>query len=261
MRGQLTMSLASFAVWSPVTVARNSGDTMGDAAATQPRGILVEHFSPDLQGDEHTSASDDRRPTTVAGYDLGSATYVAAWDAHAARIPAAARRSPLRLVREVAQTAVLALVLFVGTRSVVQGREVHGPSMQPTYHTGQRVFVTRYFFHSPRRGDVIVFHPPAVSRDDFIKRVIGSPGDHVVVKDGRVWVNGALLEEPYLPAAQTTCFGRWCDVTLGADEYFVMGDNRANSSDSRSWGPVQRDRIVGKTWLLYYPFSDFGFAP
>ncbi len=221
----------------------------------------MERFSPDPQGDQYAPASDDHQPKSANEDDSGSAAYVAVWDAHSARVSTVRRRSSLRLVREVAQTALLALVLFAGTRSVVQGREVHGPSMQPTYHTGQRVFVTRYFFHGPRRGDVIVFHPPAVGRDDFIKRVIGVPGDHVMVKDGQVSVNGALLEEPYLSEAQTTCVGRYCDVTLGEGEYFVMGDNRVNSSDSRSWGPVQRDRVVGKTWLLYYPFSDFGFAP
>jgi signal peptidase I len=144
----------------------------------------------------------------------------------------------------------------------VQGREVRGPSMQPAYHTGQRLFVTRYFFSAPNRGDVIVFHPTGPAKDDFIKRVIGVPGDRVVVRNGGVWVNGEALSEPYLAGGiQSACAGRWCDVLLGPNEYFVMGDNRPNSSDSRIWGPVTNSQIVGKAWLLYYPFSEFGLAP
>jgi signal peptidase I len=189
--------------------------------------------------------------------------YLEAWDEASVPLPAPVkRRAGLSFLREVLQVLVVASLLFVGTRTVVQGREVRGPSMQPTYHTGQRLFVTRYFFTDPSRGDVVVFHPPSPSRDDYIKRVIGVPGDHIQVRNGRVLVNGELLGESYLPAdAQTSCAGRWCDVTLGPDEYYVMGDNRPNSSDSRAWGPVREGTIVGRAWLLYYPFSDFGFAP
>ena len=198
----------------------------------------------------------------VRGPDSGSSAYTEAWDEYATgRAAAPMRGGKLRLVRETLQVALIAAVLFVGTRTVVQGREVRGPSMQPTYHSGQRLFVTRYFFSEPHRGDVVVFHPPTPSKDDYIKRVIGVPGDHVVVKDGRVWVNGEERFESYRVGAQTTCFGRYCAITLREGEYYVLGDNRPNSSDSRAWGPVRRDRIVGKAWLLYYPLSEFGPAP
>src|SRR5262249_26720327 len=167
----------------------------------------------------------------------------------------------LRILRELALTVLFAGVIFFGSRAVVQGREVLGPSMAPTYHTGQRLFVLRYFFHNPSAGDVVVFHPPVPSKDDYIKRVIAVPGDHIVIHDSRVTINGRPLDEPYLNGITTPCNGRWCDVTLGKDEYFVMGDNRGVSSDSRYWGPVTGDRIVGHAWLLYYPFSDFGLVP
>jgi len=200
---------------------------------------------------------DVRAPT-----DDGSAAYTAAWDEYiAGQRRGTTRGSALRFAREAVQIALIAAILFVGTRTVVQGREVRGPSMQPTYHTGQRLFVTRYFFSDPGRGDVVVFHPPTASSDDYIKRVIGGPGDRVVVRDGLVTVNGQVLEESYLgDGIQTLCSGRFCDVTLGPDQYYVMGDNRPNSSDSRAWGPIDGDTIVGKAWLLYYPFSEFGLA-
>lgn len=218
----------------------------------------------------HMSDQGDHEPTPPAGAQpqdrvrsvADSAIFVSAWESHVRGEPSpTGRRRSIRLIREVAQTALVALILFAGTRTVVQGRQVRGPSMQPTYHTGQRVFVTRYVFGEPRRGDVIVFDPPVPSEDDLIKRVIGVPGDRVVVKEGTVSVNGERLDESYLAGIKTSCFGRYCDVTLGAGQYFVMGDNRTNSSDSRLWGPVQSGSIVGKAWLLYYPFSDFGLAP
>ena len=215
-----------------------------------------------------------------------------AWDSllrqSGARDARRQRLHTLRVRREIVETGILALVIFLGVRSIMQNFRVEGLSMDPTYETGQYLLVNkalytrlnleglsgwvpfweaeddaRYLFRGPRRGDVIVFEPPIMDRGnrDFIKRVIGGPGDHIVVRDGRISVNGQLMNEPYLPGTPTYCGGQYCDVTLGADEYYVMGDNRANSSDSRLWGPVRGDAIVGKAWLIYLPFSDLGAAP
>jgi signal peptidase I len=220
--------------------------------------------------------------------ETSSAIFVEVMDRYAARSAArrvAAGRGRRRTVREGAQTLALALLIFLGTHSAVQGRAVEGPSMQPTYHDGQRLFInravyaridldhlsrllplvdvgsgTRYLFHAPRRGEVVVFDPPFAGGDDLIKRVIGVPGDRVQVRDGRVFVNGRALAEPYLLGTDTPCAGRWCDVTLGPDEYFVMGDNRINSSESRFFGPVKGHAIIGKAWLVVHPFSEFGPA-
>jgi signal peptidase I len=222
----------------------------------------------------------------------GEPVFIDAWDAAeraaAPVIAARKRRSTLLLTRELVETLILALAIFIAVRAVVQNFRVEGSSMDPTYATGQYVLVNkalyarvdlealsrflpfidtdggdRYLFRGPRRGEVIVFHPPLEhSYDrDFIKRVIGLPGDHVQVKDGRVYVNDRELVEPYLRNAQTFCGGQWCDVRLGPDEYFVMGDNRTNSSDSRLWGPVPAANVIGKAWMVYLPLQDFGPAP
>ena len=237
-------------------------------------------------------AVDEPHRNGQAPDDPGSAVYVAAWDAHirrTGRVSDRQRRAQnLRLVREVLETVIFALVMFLAVRVVVQNFRVEGLSMNPTYETGQYVLVNkalfsrlnldaisdripfwdsddraRYLFRPPRRGDVVVFHPPLTNSGDrdFIKRVIGEPGDRVEIRDGRIFVNGTLVEEGYLPPVQTACFGQYCEVRLGADEYYVLGDNRPNSSDSRYWGPVSGDKIIGRAWLIYLPFSDFGPAP
>jgi signal peptidase I len=224
--------------------------------------------------------------------DRGEQIFIDAWDAadrEAAPVIAAhKRRSNMLLARELVETLILALFIFMAVRGVVQNFRVEGSSMDPTYNSGQYVLVNkalyarlnldklgkvlpfidsedtaRHLFRGPKRGEVVVFHPPLPNSfdRDFIKRVIGLPGDHVQVRDGRVFVNGQELQEQYLRSAQTFCGGQWCDVTLGEDEYYMMGDNRTNSSDSRLWGPVRGNRIIGKTWLIYLPFGDFGPAP
>jgi signal peptidase I len=227
-------------------------------------------------------------PTSPARFDA----YTDSWDAYAGTLENdSARRRRVhnfRLARELVETAIFALLMFLAVRMVVQNFRVEGMSMDPTYHTGQYLLVNkalysrldlkaisrvvpfwdsddrgRYLFHAPRRGEVVVFEPPIPNRGDrdFIKRVIGLPGDHIELREEQVYVNGELLAEPYLNGVRTTCFGQFCDVTLADDQYFVMGDNRNNSSDSRFWGPVPGDKIIGKAWLIYLPFGDFGPAP
>ncbi len=181
-------------------------------------------------------------------------------------------RTILKGLRELVQAALLATALFLVFHSVMEAREVQGPSMQPNFFTGERLIVNRldflqfgglpfarlFPFGAPRRGDVIVFNPPVPSPDAYIKRIVGMPGDHVQIAGSKVYVDGQQLSEPYLHGARTGCGGRWCDIHLGANQYYVLGDNRGNSSDSRFWGPVASDRIVGSAWLVYFPFKDFG---
>lgn len=152
-------------------------------------------------------------------------------------------------------------VAFLIRFFLIQPFYVSGPSMEPNFHNNQYILVDQvtYRFSKPKRGDVVVFKWPQNIAISFIKRVIGTPGETIEVRDGQVYVfnddnpNGARLDESYLAAGTPNNVRR----TLGRNEYFVMGDNRYNSSDSRTWGPVGRHLIVGKVWLVVYPFSDF----
>lgn len=153
--------------------------------------------------------------------------------------------------------AIYALVNLATVRFIVQG-----PSMEPNFETGQFLIVSRvnYLIDDPSRGDIVVFHYPGNPDEDYIKRVIGLPGQTVEIRDTSVYVDGELLDEPYINEPCTD--GRCPDEAweLGPDEYFVMGDNRNRSSDSRSFGPVLREFIVGEVLVRYWPPEDWGLV-
>ena len=163
-------------------------------------------------------------------------------------------------VRDVLETLVLAVVIFVLVNTLTGRYEVQSISMEPTLHEGQYLIVSKvsYWLHPPQRGDVVVLDPPDQrSTIPYIKRVVGLPGEHIEVRDERVWVDGVALNEPYVsgPALYDE------DVVLRPDEYLVLGDNRNNSSDSHVWGTLPRDNIVGKTVFRYWPPSKWGTIP
>ena len=191
-----------------------------------------------------------------------------------------------KLVREIIETALLALLVFLAVRATLQNYLVEGYSMFPTLDNGQHILVNkvgyaevnmdrltdfipfvdaeegdvRQVFGGPQRGDIIVFESTAGSGNDLIKRVIGLPGERVQIVAGQVYINGLLLREPYIREV-------WSDtqppIVVPARHYYVLGDNRNSSQDSRSGrvGLVPRERIVGKTLLRYWPLGDFGLAP
>lgn len=166
------------------------------------------------------------------------------------------------------QTVVLAAAIFMLTYLfLVQPHEVKGNSMYPNFHDGERLLTDKvsYRFNPPRRGDIIVFQAPPDRAKDFIKRIIALPGETVSIKEGLVFVNGRALDEFYLSENANTEPGTSLpdtkEYTLGSDEYVVMGDNRGHSSDSRSWGPIKRNEIVGKAWFIYWPPQRFGVIP
>ncbi len=153
--------------------------------------------------------------------------------------------------------AVIWLIVNFATARYV----VDGESMEPNLHTGQFLIVSRlaYRFGTPQRGDIIVFDFPNNPADDYVKRIIGLPGDTVTIEQGNIYINDQLLVEPYLPDQPAFPYqGRWV-VPPGA--YFVLGDNRAHSSDSRTWGMLADDAIIGKAWLSYWPPQHWGTIP
>lgn len=165
------------------------------------------------------------------------------------------------VVREVVETVVPAIVIaLLINLFLAQATRVYGQSMEPTLHTDQRLVVEKvsYAFSLPHRGDVVVLKVNEAAREMLIKRVIGLPGETVEVHDGQVYINGQALEESeYL--SQTTR-GRFGPLTVPENHIFVMGDNRGASNDSRSFGPVSMENVVGKAWVSYWPPEDLGLV-
>jgi signal peptidase I len=164
-----------------------------------------------------------------------------------------------RMLAELLQTVVVATIIFLAVNLVTARIRVEGSSMEPSLHDGELVVVNRlaYRWGAPQRGDIVVFHFPLDPDRRFIKRVIGLPGEHVVVGDGQVTVDGVRLDEPYI-AASPRYSGEW-EIQPG--QLFVLGDNRNNSSDSQTWGPVPLDQLIGKAWLVYWPPPEAGLIP
>lgn len=158
------------------------------------------------------------------------------------------------------------VILVVGTIfriMVLQPYMVEGDSMKNSFYNNETLLVDKltYKFKEPQRGDVIIFDAPKNPKDDYIKRIIGLPGDTVIINDSKVYVNNNLIDETYLvndTITNTPNNNSYFKVTLGSDEYFVMGDNRSNSSDSREWGTVPKSNIIGRAWLIVYPTDKIG---
>lgn len=186
------------------------------------------------------------------------------------------------LIWEITETLVLALLIFVAVRSVVLNFRVDGLSMEPNLDSGQMLLVNRqmyfhfdandvlnilpfvdregenivYPLHPPQRGDIVVFEPPiGRTSKPYIKRVVGLPGETVALRDGGVYVDGELLQEPYIPGTATS----WPNgdpsrqVVVPPGHLFVLGDNRNNSTDSRSFGPISSESLIGRAWISYWP--------
>ncbi len=167
------------------------------------------------------------------------------------------------LVREIIIVVVVALAILIPVQISFRAFEVYNISMEPNIHEGQFILVNKavYFFRSPHRGEVIVFHSP-VADADWIKRIIGLPGERIKGEGGKVYIdqNGGsgrweILDEPYL--SQSTLPFTATPV-IPADRYFVLGDNRAHSDDSRIIGPIPGGNIIGKAWVCYWPPSEWG---
>ena len=170
------------------------------------------------------------------------------------------------LLRDILVPIILAIAIFFILQAIIPSFVVISPSMEPGLQVNQRLLVNKvvYNFHEPERGDIITFYPNGDREAvPFIKRIIGLPGESVEIKQGIVYIhkeNGDILtlEEPYIEKAPSHSFE---GATIPEDEYFVLGDNRNNSSDSRTGWTVNRKDIIGKAWLSIWPPQEWGLAP
>jgi signal peptidase I len=171
-----------------------------------------------------------------------------------------------RIAREIVETLVLTALVFFVIRVSVQPFEVVGPSMEPGMFTGEEVMVNSlaYMFGGPARGDVVVFHPPSDPSIVYVKRVIGVPGDRIDISLNAVYVDRVKLNEPYiypLAPGQDENNSVFTGIQLGPKQYFVMGDHRQDSTDSRVFGYVPRQNIIGKAEVVIWPLNDAHFIP
>ena len=182
------------------------------------------------------------------------------------------------VIRELFETAILALLIFLALQFSIRNYRVEGPSMRPTLDEGEYVIVNKlvylrlqpqdlaaiipfvdvdeaeamFPFHPPERGEIIIFRFPKNPARDFVKRVIGVPGETVEIRQGAVFVDGTPLDEPYITARDS---GSMSAVHLANDSYFVLGDNRRASNDSRDWGAVPGENIIGRAWISFWPLD------
>ncbi|NDJ84751.1 MAG: signal peptidase I [Chloroflexi bacterium] len=163
-------------------------------------------------------------------------------------------------LREIVETLLLVVALYTLVNLSTARFVVEGSSMEPNFYTDEFVIVSRlaYILDEPERGDVIVFHYDVENKRDYIKRIVGLPGEVIELRDGRVYVNGLLLEEPYVDEYCRCPDEAWF---LQEDEYFVLGDNRNSSQDSHNFGPITREQIIGRAWVRYWPPEDWQIIP
>jgi signal peptidase I len=164
----------------------------------------------------------------------------------------------VKWLRESLETILPAILIAILINLLLaQPTRVHGLSMEPSLHTDQRLVVEKisYRMHGPRRGDIVVFNMPQQSTELLIKRVVGLPGETVEIHSGMVYINGTPLSEPYLDQETR---GRFGPMVVPPLHVFVLGDNRSFSNDSRAFGAVPIENILGRAWFSYWPLSDVG---
>ena len=170
--------------------------------------------------------------------------------------PRPSRSNFMGILVDILETLLLSVVLFFLINAVSARIRIDGSSMEPNLHHGEFVIVSKvnYRIGEPERGDVVVFDFPRNITQEYIKRVIGLPGEEIKIKDGQVFVNDVALTEPYLNM-EPRYEGEWL---VQENELFVLGDNRNNSSDSHNWGMVPMENVVGEALLVYWPPSSWG---
>jgi signal peptidase I len=168
---------------------------------------------------------------------------------------------------DIVEVVVLAVGIFlIVYLLILRPHKIKGASMSPNFPDGEYLLTEKisYYLNDPKRGDVVVFKPP-VSEDEYIKRVIGMPGDKVSIRSGYIYLNGKMLEEDYIDESVITSGGAFLadnqEYIVPEGMYFVVGDNRPHSSDSRAWGPVTKQVMTGRAWVIYWPPKLAGKVP
>jgi signal peptidase I len=160
------------------------------------------------------------------------------------------------MLRDIVETMVLVAIAFLVINALIGRFRIEQVSMQPNLHEGEYVIVDKvsYAFRQPERGEIVVLKNPNAGQPDLIKRIIGLPGETIEVRGSQVFINGQALTEPYI---QPPMGIEQTPLTLQAGQYFVMGDNRSNSEDSRRFGSRPLKDIVGRAWIIYWPPTDW----
>lgn len=159
------------------------------------------------------------------------------------------------MIRELLETVISAgIIAFIIITFIGQVTVVRGASMEPTLHNNERLIANKisYRFETPERGEIIIFRPPLEIKRNYIKRIIGVPGDKIEIANGEIYLNDKKLEESYV---KNRSHENMSPTIVPDDSFFVLGDNRPNSSDSRYWGFVPRKNVVGKAWVVFWPLN------
>jgi signal peptidase I len=166
---------------------------------------------------------------------------------------------------DVIQVIIFSFAIFTFVYLLVlQPHKIKGASMSPNYPDGEYLLTDKvtYRFQEPKRGDIIVFEAPTNEGQEFIKRILATPGEEVSIRNGKVYINGRELQEPYIAEGVETSSGSFLEegetTVVPTDQYIVLGDNRPHSSDSRAWGFVPKEKITGRAWLIYWPIDQAG---
>lgn len=174
----------------------------------------------------------------------------------------------LSFLFDIIETIVLALAIFVVMYLFLfQPHQVKGASMEPNFHDGEYILTDKisYRLHPPKRGEVIIFKAPKNPELDYIKRIIGLPGEKIKIENGSFYINGQKLDERYIPQNIRISGGLYLPIgkeeKIPENSYFVSGDNRSHSSDSREWGSIHENAIIGRAFLRYWPPDRIGVLP
>ncbi len=166
---------------------------------------------------------------------------------------------------DILEVIVFAVAIFLFVYLLVlQPHKIKGASMEPNFPNGEYLLTDKvtYRFNEPQRGDVIVFEAPAQKSEEFIKRIIALPYENISIKENSIYINNKILKEEYISDDLNTSAGNFLneggEMQVPADKYFVLGDNRPFSSDSRAWGFVSKESITGRAWLIYWPLQSMG---